>query len=335
LKEKKIISSRELMSKLVNEKGLGREAARKKLHFLHHIDKRKNISRFGCRYIDIVRNLSMHSFAPEAVIFFRNKNRVFFSKDVSREEIYDVVEALLSDVQKDILEIMRSKVFSTGYFSSYEIKKLTPERGDVVSKGVNRLLEIGFLKRHKISSRLPRLAFGRGRKYLDFYTTIENAALFLSQKVDAVIDEVTEIGVLRHIQRLFMDTKDGLHVRSFKGTMRPKEKRLVGQVRGMSFDIVLPLQKRYDDKRFLAIDVYTRFPVTSEVINRFSEKIEKSKTAAGIIFARVDLNDENIANYSADHVTIVILEHVESDRRPSKSYREIRERIASLQNTRA
>jgi hypothetical protein len=255
--KKKVITSTELLKVLTDVERLGKEAARKNLNFLHHIDEKRKVNQYGCRYIAVAVEPAKHPLFPEAMLFFRGKTRVFYSKDANKEEIDAVVERLLSHVQKDILYILREKKLGSYYLSSYEVRKLLPEKGDRVSLGLNKLIKIGFVKKHKIRSEVLRKALATRRKYLDFYTTTQDATLFESKfKVDAPKYEIAENLVLRGVQRIFMHSNGSLfHVKSFKNTIRTKAKRLLGQVNGMSYDILVPLEDSYQGKRFLAVDV--------------------------------------------------------------------------------
>jgi len=54
----------------------------------------------------------------------------------------------------------------------------------------------------------------------------------------------------------------------------------------MSFDQFVPLNGPLGDKKFIAIDVYTRFPVTYDVVRCFSFKINPKALSPCLIFAR-------------------------------------------------
>ena len=293
---KRIFSQKELLDILKTEKGLGKEAARKKLRFLHHIDTKTKESVFGCRYVGVLTNRSDCIFLPESVIFFKGMGRIFFSRAANEQEILTEVEKYLTSTQKEILEIFNKRIFGLWYFSSYDIKRLIPERGSSISQGLQRLVEMGFLTKSVVRSNIQKLVFGKSRK-LDFYTTMEDAKRFAKRNMpnaineiakNSVTDETTEVKVILKVQENFRKTP--WYYTSFEGTLRPKKRKFVGSVRGMSFDLVLPVEIS-GNKTLFAIDVYTRFPLTHKLIERFAQKIEKANSF-GFIFGREDLKGD-------------------------------------------
>jgi hypothetical protein len=132
-----------------------------------------------------------------------------------------------------------------------------------------------------------------------------------------------------------MDTDTGTrYIRSFRGTVRPKEPELLHQVNGMSFDMVLPLRNPIGDWQVCGIDVYTRFPVTNDVIERFAKKIEQSPKCFGLIYTRRDLNDEKIQNSTGKDFEVHFLEETKGSScyKNGIFYRDIREKVLKKQN---
>jgi len=329
-KGRRIVSQKELIHILVNKKYQGKETARKKIRFLHHVDMKKNKNVFGCRYIRVITNRSVCPLLPEAVMHFKGRGRIFHSLDVTEDEIRNEIEKSLTNTQKQILEIFRKRIFGLWYFSSYDVRRLVPEKGDHISKGLERLAKFGFLTKYTVRSKLPKLAFGRYRK-LDFYTIAKDAVPFGTQKENAVIDEIAENWVIRRLQRLFMTSN--LNIKSFKGTIRPKKRELVRPINEMTFDMVLPLNSPFlSDKTFCTIDVYTRFPITAEVIRLFAKKIEKGKKCVGLLFGREDLkglSDEHMKSFKGNFM-VLFLGRVRSFSLNPVNYQEIRKKVASL-----
>jgi hypothetical protein len=346
---KKIFSQKELLNILKTEKGLRREAARKRLRFLHHISTKTNENVFGCRYVGVLTNRLDCIFSPESVIFFKGVKRIFFSRAASEQEILTEVEKYLTTTQKAILDIFKTKLFGLWYFSSYDIKRLIPERGSSISKGLQRLVRMGFLTKHVVRSNVPKLVFGKSRK-LDFYTTVKDAERFARKNMpdaineiakNSVIDETTEVKVILKVQENFRKTP--WYYKSFEKTLRPKKKEFVAQVQGMSFDLVLPVEIA-GTKTLFAIDVYTRFPLTHELVKRFSQKIENANTF-GFVFGREDLKGDFNGEQTgivADKFYLGFLERRIEFRRAiiprlesifyleSTSYDKIRRRVISL-----
>jgi hypothetical protein len=346
----------ELTKYLIEQKDERRESARKKLHFLHHVGtkkEKKSTNVFGCRYISVFTNPTKCSLEPEAVLHFgtckprlKPENfthlggniRLFLRKDVTPQEIFKKIENAFSVSEKEAIRILREKLFGIGYLSSYEARKLIPEKGDRVSRGLKQLEKAGLLtKHHDDSARtraLLKTCFGRSRP-LDFYTTVEEDSAFEAQREKAVLDEVIEFWILsRALQLVIRDTDTTRIIRSFRGTIRPKNPDLLRQVNGMSFDMVLPLRTPIGDWQVFGIDVYTRFSVTNDVIERFARKIEQSPKCYGHIFTRRDLNDEKIQNSTGKNFEIVFLEKIRGSRYYKNGifYGDIREKVLKKQD---
>ena len=286
-----VITSQELKNRLVNEVGLGEATARKNLRFLHYKDMKSAKGKEGCIHITVFTLRSNN------IYYYRGRNKVFISKFARKKKIHEKIRTLLTGFQNSVLRNLEKEIFSTYYLSSYEIRKLVPTRADYTTAALNRLTGIGFLEEVQIS--LPRTEFyevmplgeilkmiSEPPKYkLRFYTSPRNVALLKREKSEAVINEMTEFEITRRIQKTLMKIYPTGLV-EFKGTLRTKEERLLKLTKGMSFDILLPLKHRINGKKFIAIDVYTRFRVTDHIVQCFAKKIEYGQMGFGLLFAK-------------------------------------------------
>ncbi|MGA2308187.1 MAG: hypothetical protein ABSG57_01400 [Candidatus Bathyarchaeia archaeon] len=59
--------------------------------------------------------------------------------------------------------------------------------------------------------------------------------------------------------------------------------------KGLSFDAFLHFEQPVKDKQFMAIDVYTRFPVGNKVALNFCRKVRHVGNAFGLLLAKSDM----------------------------------------------
>lgn len=72
---------------------------------------------------------------------------------------------------------------------------------------------------------------------------------------------------------------------------------------------MLPSDNEVGKKPFLAVDVYTRFPLSKEVIGRFAKKVEMSRKPIGMILIRGNLIDKSLESYCNEcHIILGKLE---------------------------
>lgn len=272
-----VITSNELKNLLLTEIGQGEAVARKSLGFLHHKGKE------GCEYVEVLKKCR----GKRDVLHFRGRNRVFHLKTIEKDKIYAKVRSLLTDNQRLVLRAFEQEMFGTYYLSSYELRKLIPIRANYIEFSLEKLLDIGFVKEMRVT--LPLLAmhthkvwlleeiaeaFEKGTRYpFSFYTNEKNEKRLRDRWVEAIIDEMSEFEVIKQVQLQFMRIYPFGLVKSFKGTIRTKDKDRLRLSRARSFDLCCPLAEPVGGKRFIGVDVYTRFPVNEEVARFFHRKI--------------------------------------------------------------
>ena len=286
-KQEKVLTSTELLNKLLAI-GLRKRAARKRIAFLHHVDKRKKVNVFGCpKYIDVFRwPSSKNPLSPLAIVRFQGRIRIFHSKLATKKEIFAKIEPLLSDLQKEILKDLKDEIFGTYYLSSYEMRKLIPRKSDVVANALNRLEKLGLLERIRENS------------YYDFYASPEATDRLREKVRNARLQERAEYYIVEKVYEVIKRHRHEFGVNPFGGTKRPRKKKYLVLTRGMSYDIVLPSDDEIRKKPFLAVDIYTRFPLSKEIIGRFAKKLKMSRGAYGMILTRGNLINESLESYS-------------------------------------
>ena len=93
------------------------------------------------------------------------------------------------------------------------------------------------------------------------------------------------------------------------------------------------LNSQSPDIEYLAVDVYTRFPLTHRIIDCFAKKIKKSKNCKGFPFARAEtragLKDEHLGGWK-DNFRIFLLEYVRTSFLKSINVHEIEKKVVAL-----
>ena len=283
-----VIPSNELTNMLRTEIGQGEAVARKSLRFLHHKGEE------GCEYVEVLKKCR----GKRDVLHFRGRNRVFHLKTIEKDKIYAKVRSLLTDNQRLVLRAFEQEMFGTYYLSSYELRKLIPIRANYVEFSLEKLLDIGFVKEMRITLPLTHvhilkvrsikeiLEAAKGAKYpFNFYTNQKNEKRLRGQWVEAIIDEISELETIQQVQRQIMRIYPTGLVKSFKGKIRTKDKDLLRLSRAKSFDMCYPLAEPLESKKFIGVDVYTRFPVNEEFVRSFRRKIRFGQDF-GVIYGK-------------------------------------------------
>lgn len=266
--------------------------ARKAIHFLHHRGSRSE--KEGCTFITVLKK------DTGGLLRAKGRNRIFVSKLMSNEEAHSRARTFLTSFQKKILEVFEKEIFKTHYLSSYEVKKLIPRKGDRVVADLNRLREFGFVKESKVS--LPKtvievLPIGEILKMIKkppevpftFYLDQKSEAVFDKEKVAAAIDEITEFQVVYDVLGTLMKVYPSGLVKWNKDIVRTESKDLLVSAKGLSFDAFPRFEHQIGNNQFMAIDVYTRFPVGNEVAKNFCRKIRHVGNAFGLLLAKSDM----------------------------------------------
>lgn len=112
----------------------------------------------------------------------------------------------------------------------------------------------------------------------DFYIKPIHASRFTNEENQAVIDTKTEYAVAKAVHELIMHLYPKDVITDYHGRIRPKTQDILMITGGMSFDLFYQFSDPLAGKSYLAVDVYTRFPVNGFIIHSFAKKIECAKT---------------------------------------------------------
>lgn len=253
--KKEVCTSTDLKAMLLEE-GLGKSAIRKSIEFL---------SSGKCDKIDFLYCQLPKGKKP---IQFVGQGRLFFKKYVEKSELKSKILCLLTPFQKRILEKFTKHHKDIYYFSLYDLRKLSPYPGISVIYAVQRLSKLGWIKIVRMGG-------------VQFCVESKNLARLRNQEEEAVLEDKTEYVVVKKVHELVMNLYPSNLITNFRGVIRPSTGDVLGLTGGMAFDIFYQLNEPIGQKRFLAIDVYTRIPVTGFVVNSFIKKIEWASTKSG------------------------------------------------------
>jgi len=220
---------------------------------------------------------------------------------MNSEEVHSRARTLITPSQKKILEVFENETFKTHYLSSYEVRKLIRRKGDRVVADLNRLRDFGFIKELGVS--LPRTVIKEvhpigeilkmiknpPKVLLTFYLGQKSEAIFDKEKVTAAIDEMTEFQVIFSVLGTLMKVYPSGLVKWSEDIIRPRSKDSLVSAKGLGFDAFLRFEHQIRDNHFIAIDVYTRFPVGDKVARNFCRKIRRVGNAFGLLLAKSDM----------------------------------------------
>lgn len=239
----------ELRNLLSNK--LGEHAFRSSLEFL---------SSGKCKLVDVYGIVNGQK-PPQ----FGRQGRLFCSRTISTESQQAVVIGLLSHLQKRLLdkfELSNKRIY---YFTTYDLRRLTPAAGNEVEYAIKRLIKLGLLSKVTIAQ-------------TDFYVKPHNIPLLLAAEKQAIIDDKTEYAVVKIVHELIMNLYPANIITGYEDRIRPHTQDILTITGGMAFDIFYQFFDPLAGRNYLAIDVYTRIPVTGYMINSFAKKIDWAKT---------------------------------------------------------
>ncbi len=234
-----------------------------------------------CKLVDVF-GLSKNQKPPQ----FGKRGRIFYSRALPPTFLNSVIVELLAPLQKRILKKFSDLTEKIYYFSLYDLRRIVPSSGTDVDYALGRLVRHGLLS--KVSS-----------SETDFYFNPINASRFYSEEKQAIIDSKAEYAAVKAVHELIMHLYPKNLIADYHGRIRPKTQDILTITGGMSFDLFYQFFDPLAGKSYLAIDVYTRFPVNGFIIHSFAKKIEWARTGTR----------NNATNYLRDktHGMIVFL----------------------------
>jgi hypothetical protein len=100
----------------------------------------------------------------------------------------------------------------------------------------------------------------------------------LIQERQAIIDDKTEFAVIKIVHELIMNLYPANIITGYDDRIRPHTQVILTVTGGMAFDAFYQFFDPIAGRNYLAIDVYTRIPVTGYMVHSFTKKIEWAKT---------------------------------------------------------
>jgi hypothetical protein len=193
------------------------------------------------------------------------RGRLLYRRTIAPETLQDVVVGLLSPLQKRILDkftLLNRRIF---YFTAYDLRRLIPSSGNEVEYSVKRLITLGLLD--KLTS-----------NEIVFYVKPSNVPRLLLQERQAILDDKTEYAIIKIVHELIMNLYPANTITGYGDRIRPHTQDILTVTGGMAFDIFYQFRDPIAERNYLAIDVYTRIPVTGFMVHSFTKKIEWAKT---------------------------------------------------------
>jgi hypothetical protein len=192
-------------------------------------------------------------------VIFGRQGKLLFVKNTSKEIINNKIVDLLTAFQKRLL-LKFTALKRVSHFSLYDLKRLTPAAGNVIDYSVNRLEKLGFLEKVRVGN-------------TDFYATKSQIFKVQEAKESVMLCDITEFTLIKTVHELIMNLYPPSIMLGYNDAIRPRRRETLKITGGMTFDLFYQFRDKTIEKRFLAIDVYTRFPVTGYTVNSFVKKI--------------------------------------------------------------
>jgi len=196
---------------------------------------------------------------------FWKSGRLFYRRTIATENLQDVIVGLLAPLQKRILgkfTLLNRRIY---YFTTYDLRRIIPSSGNDVEYAVKRLTKLGLLSKVTL-------------KGIDFYVEPSNVPRLLIQERQAIIADKTEYAVIKIVHELIMNLYPAKIITGYGDRIRPHTQDILTVTGGMAFDIFYQFFDPIAGRNYLAIDVYTRIPVTGYMVHSFTKKIEWAKT---------------------------------------------------------
>jgi hypothetical protein len=228
---------------------LGSHALRRSMEFL---------SSGNCKLVNV------YTISDKKSPQFGRKGRLYYSRSLPPAFLKSTIIGLLSRLQNRILDKFLSLNRQIYYFSMYDIRRIVPSSGTEIDYALERLVKLSLLIKVPYSG-------------VDFFMTPNNRLKFENEKQQAIIDNKTEYAMVKSVHELIMHLYPPGLVTGYQDRIRPHTQDVLTITGGMSFDLFYQFFDPVAGKSYLAVDVYTRFPVTGFMIHSFAKKIEWAK----------------------------------------------------------
>ena len=215
---------------------------------------------------------------------FGKRGRLFYSRAFPPTFLNSAVVGLLAPLQKRLLDKFSSLNKQIYYFSMYDLRRIVPSSGTEVDYALKRLVKLGLLSKMNSSE-------------IDFFVEPIHVSRFTNEEKQAIIDNKTEYAIVKIVHELIMNLYPANVISSYHDRIRPHTQDILTVTGGMSFDIFYQFFDPIAGKNYMAVDVYTRIPVTGFMVHSFAKKIEWAKT----------VTRKNTTNYLRDKTYGIIV----------------------------
>lgn len=200
----------------------------------------------------------------QKAIIFSRQGKLLYVKTISQEQLKNQINELLTKLQRRILDKFSNLNNRIFYFSMYDLKRLIPAPGGVVDYSMRRLVKLGFVMKAYVEK-------------TDYYFLPSQLWRMQIEQQSIIINDMLEYAVIKHVHELVMNLYPNIML-GYADAIRPRSRETLTITGGMTFDIFYRFRENVLDKKYLAVDVYTRFPVTGYSVNSFVKKIDWART---------------------------------------------------------
>jgi hypothetical protein len=214
----------------------------------------------GCQYVTAFKVANEKKFTV-----FGRQGKLLYLKDLSEKTLKQEIYSLLSNLQRRIVGKFSAMSTEVYCLSLYDIKRLIPAPGSVIEYSINRLIKLDIIK---------KVTLGQ----TEFFVLAVQIGKIEADRETILISSLVEFVTVKTVHELIMNLYPVRVISGFFDVIRPQTRENLTLTGGMSFDIFYRFREGAMDRKFLAIDVYTRYPVTGYTVNSFMKKIEWAKT---------------------------------------------------------
>jgi len=193
---------------------------------------------------------------------FKRHGRVFALKAVSEIAVSEKLKTLLTKLQKKVLNSLEYYDNKPRYLSLYDLRRILPHPGNEVEFAASRLHDFGLAKSIKTDG-------------TTYYCLPSRLNWMKDHVQEAAAKDKAEYQVISTIAGFFRSLYPrGVFVKT-KGVIRASKRdpEVLKSTGGMTFDIVYEFKAPVMGRRFFAVDVHSRIPVTEYVVTSFLNKI--------------------------------------------------------------
>ncbi len=163
----------------------------------------------------------------------------------------------LNRLQSQIFEKVAYYSKTDHFLSSQDLKRMMPNKKHEIESAVTRLQNLGFIKTARTEGTFHHCPFSKLEQLRG-----QKNAIVAGLRIERMILRKVRLAV----QRIYPEA------------LLTNSETLTGLDKSRHFDIVFEFKSPILDRQFLAVDVYTKIPVTDYIVRSFARKIRWTRT---------------------------------------------------------